>query len=95
MGAVNEETIFSPAKSVVVRPQRGEYLFYNSLTDELHLVPLAGYAVYSRCDGTRTINKIADELLPQFENKRDDLRHQLQEFLDALEKRGLVERVDG
>lgn len=95
MGAVNGYTVFDQLKRVVVRRQKGEYLYYNPQTDELHLVPPTGHAAYTMCDGVRTVDEIANVLISKCEAPPEQLRQRLQQFFCDLEARGLVERSDG
>lgn len=94
MSAAANEVIFHRTSWVVVRPQRDSYLFYNSRTDELHLVPPTGHVVYELCDGLRTVDDIADHLAQALDVEPAILRERLSSFLGTLEARGLVERSD-
>jgi hypothetical protein len=94
MRAVAKETIFERTPWVVVRPQKDSYLFYNSRTDEMHLIPSTGHTIYQLCDGTRTIDEIGAHISEAFEAEPSILRERLSDFLSALESRGLVERID-
>ncbi|WP_034492496.1 HPr-rel-A system PqqD family peptide chaperone [Afifella pfennigii] len=95
MSETNAQTTFAPAAGVIVRRQKADYLFYNSRTDELHLVPPPGHAVYAMCDGVRSLQEIAEALAASFEVDSAELRAPLGAFLEQLEARGLVERSDG
>jgi hypothetical protein len=94
MCAITDNTVFDRTEWVVVRPQKGNYLFYNSRTDELHLIPPTGHAVYELCDGLRTVAQINNQLSEGIDAEPSQFRDRLTEFLGALERRGLVERAD-
>jgi Coenzyme PQQ synthesis protein D (PqqD) len=94
MRAITMDTIFEPTGWVVVRPQKGNYLFYNSRTDELHLIPPSGHAAYTLCDGLKTIEEIGAALGEAIDAEPFALREKLTGFLGDLEARGLVERAD-
>ena len=94
MHAIANETIFDRTTWVVVRPQKGSYLFYNSRTDELHLIPPTGHAIYELCDGLSTVDDIRDRVSKALDAEPAVLRERLKGFLGALEARGLVERAD-
>lgn len=94
MRAIANETIFDRTSWVVVRPQKGSYLFYNSRTDELHLIPPTGHAIYELCDGLSTVDDIYNHLSEALDAESSVLRERLTDFLGALEARGLVERAD-
>jgi predicted Rdx family selenoprotein len=94
MRAVAKETIFERTPWVVVRPQKDSYLFYNSRTDEMHLIPSTGHAIYRLCDGIRTVDEIDAHVSGGFDAEPSVLRERLSDFLSALESRGLVERAD-
>ncbi len=94
MGAIANETIFDRTPWVIVRPQKGNYLFYNSRTDELHLIPPTGHAIYELCDGLSTVDDIRNHVSDALGAEPSILRERLITFLEALEARGLVERAD-
>ena len=94
MRAITNETIFDRTPWVVVRPQRESYLFYNSHTDELHLIPPTGYAIYELCDGLSTVDDIRCHVSEALDAEPSILCERLNNFLGALEARGLVERAD-
>jgi hypothetical protein len=94
MRAIVKETIFERTPWVVVRPQKGNYLFYNSRTDEMHLIPWTGHAIYQLCDGLRTVDDIGTHVSEAFDAGPSILRERLNDFLSALESRGIVERAD-
>ena len=80
MQPVHPQTRFSQASHVVVRPQRSEFLFYNSRTDELHLIPPTGKHVYAmrhlRFGGTQKIAYLHQTLmLPSPDEEVDHRNH--------------------
>lgn len=95
MGPVPTDIFFQRPTWVVVRPQKGQYLLYNSRTDELHLIPPTGHAVYALCDGLRSIHDISAALSDAIDAEPALIKEHVAEFLGSLETRGLVERVDG
>lgn len=94
MKAIASETILDRTPWVVVRPQKDNYLFYNSRTDELHLIPPTGHAIYELCDGLRTFDEIRNHVSQALDVESSILRERLTNFLGDLEARGLVERAD-
>jgi coenzyme PQQ synthesis protein D (PqqD) len=94
MRPITKNTIFERAQWVVVRPQKGSYLFYNSRTDELHLIPPSGHAAYALCDGLKTVEEIGAQLSEAIEAEPSAISDRLAGFLGDLEARGLVERAD-
>lgn len=95
MSEITNDTIFDHTSCVVVRPQKENYLFYNSKTDELHLIPPTGHTIYELCDGLRSVEDIWDHVSDAVEGGSSTWREALKEFLRELENRGLVERADG
>ena len=80
--------------SCVVRQQKEGYLFYNSRTDELHLVPSTGFLVYQLCDGLRTTGEIEQWLAEAIPADRRATSEALEQFLGALVARGILEMSD-
>lgn len=80
-----------PTGCCVVRQQKEGYLFYNSRTDELHLVPSTGFLVYQLCDGLRTAADIEQWLADALPGDRRTAGEAIERFLDALVTRGILE----
>lgn len=80
--------------SCVIRRQKEGYLFYNSRTDELHLMPSTGFLVYQLCDGLRTTSEIEQWLAEAIPSNRQAIREPVQQFLEALVARGILEMTD-
>ncbi|MBS0448011.1 MAG: PqqD family peptide modification chaperone [Proteobacteria bacterium] len=91
--AIDRCAILQPT-GCVVRPQQEGYLFYNARTDELHLVPEAGFLIYQLCDGLRTVDEIEQWLAQASSEPRPATSEALGRFLDALVARGIVEALD-
>lgn len=77
------DLVLGPTTWCVLRQQVGEYLVYNSRTDELHLISPLGHYLYLLCDGLRTVAEI-QQLVPG-----DDVAG----FLADLVARGMLEPV--
>jgi len=80
---VAADQVLGPTPWCVLRQQVGEYLVYNSRTDELHLISPLGHYLYLLCDGLRTVAEI-QELVP-----RDDVAGYLADLAD----RGILQPV--
>ena len=89
--ALARDAIPQPTGCCVVRRQKEGYLFYNSQTDELHIVPSTGFFVYQLCDGLRTAGEIEQWLAEAIPGDRETVREALGRFLDALVSRGILE----
>jgi hypothetical protein len=94
MQQIANETVFDHTAWVVVRPQQGKFLLYNSRTDEMHLISPTGHAVYALCDGLRTVDDIRNHISGALDEDPAVVSERLNDFLGALEARGLVERSD-
>ncbi|TGQ72913.1 MULTISPECIES: PqqD family protein [unclassified Mesorhizobium] len=93
MKKVEPDTVLQPTEWCVARPRKDGHLFYNSRTDEMHLVPPTGVLVFHLCDGLRSVNEIEDELAGALDSDRVAVHGALTEFLDKLVTRGIVEPV--
>lgn len=85
------DSVLIPSKACVVREQGEGWLFYNSRTDELHLVPPAGVATYQLCDGLKTVGEINQILGECMGLAPESLRERLYGFLGQLVSRGILE----
>jgi hypothetical protein len=94
MRSIAGDTVFDRTDWVVVRPQRSNYLLYNSRTDEMHLVPPTGHVVYALCDGFNSVETIVRQLVEAIGDDPIVVRERLIDFLADLQSRGLVERAD-
>ncbi|HZR82556.1 MAG TPA: PqqD family peptide modification chaperone [Candidatus Binatia bacterium] len=75
----------------VIRPQEDRYLIYNTRSDELHLVPHAGFLVYSLCDGAHSVRDIAAHLANRMDGEVFmNVQSRVREYLSGLIARGLV-----
>lgn len=84
-------TILQAGGRCVMREQKEGKLFYNVRTDELHLMPAAGFVVYQLCDGLRSVAEIEQWLADAFPAERDALPAALTHFLTRLVERGILE----
>lgn len=88
---VTHDAVLQPTSWSVVRPQKDEYLVYNSRTDEMHLVPEAGFLVYRLCDGLQTVGEIERSLAEALGNDEEAIHEALTAFLGQLIARGILE----
>ena len=84
-------SVLIPSSHCVVREQGEGRLFYNSRTDELHLVPPTGFVAYQLCDGLRTVGDIHHILSESMPVEELTLRDSVYEFLGKLVSRGILE----
>lgn len=92
--ALRESAILRPTTWCVVRKQKQQYLIYNSRTDEMHLVPPSGFYVYQLCDGLRNVENICRHLTAAMEESHEVVRAKLDDFLNMLLTRGVLEPDD-
>ena len=81
-----EDAIPVASADVIVRPDAAGFLLFQVRTDEMHLVPPSGHAIWSLCDGSRTVGELVAEVSPESPRSPEIL-----EFLAALVSRSLVE----
>ena len=93
--ALTRDAVPQQTGTCVVRQQKEGYLFYNSRTDELHLVPTTGFLVYQLCDGLRTAGEIGQWLADAIPGNGQATSEALEQFLGALVARGILELTDG
>lgn len=84
-------TILQAGAGCVMREQQEGKLFYNVRTDELHLMPAAGFVVFELCDGLRSVADIGQWLADAFPAERAALPATLMHFLTQLVERGILE----
>ena len=90
--ALNSETIPLRSKDVVTRNDSRGMLLFQVRTDEMHFVSDSAFALFSLCDGSRTVGEI-EELLAagQPEMASLDARQAVEQFIESLAQRSVVE----
>lgn len=84
------EAFLQQAPWCVVRPQQEGYMLYNPRTDELHLLPPAGWYAYRLCDGLHSVGEVAAELAAATDSGAEESLTRVRDFLGALLARGLL-----
>ena len=88
---LTKDVVLRPSAVCTVRRQEEQYLFYNTVTDELYLMPPTGYYVFQLCDGVTPIGNLAESLKSVLEAGNEHAGNRLYEFLTSLVKRGILE----
>jgi len=92
---LGEASILKRASCCVVRKQREEVLIYNTRTDELHLIPPAGFYIYKLFDGARALGEIEIQLEELLATQADKVACPLRTFVGQLLARGILEEDRG
>lgn len=66
--------------------ERGTVLLIEKGT--MHQLNLVGGMIWERCDGTRNLEQITDELAAEFAVERDELEADVADFVTDLTRRG-------
>lgn len=86
--------LYEGAPHCVVRRQEEQYLVYNSLTDELHLLSPIGFYLYSLCDGSSPLNEVQAIFESVTRSESGNSHSHVAEFLEKLEARGLIRQCE-
>lgn len=81
------DTLPIPSRDVVTRGESGGVLLFQVRTDEMYFATPSAFALFSLCDGTRTVGEIEREVGAL----RPDGRRRVERFLAALAERSLIE----
>ena len=57
------------------------------------LLNRAGHQILLRCDGTRSLSEIIDELAKQYPNDKTRLARDVYQYVEALARRGLLKWI--
>lgn len=92
--ALVSEMIPLRSKDVVTRNDSRGMLLFQVRTDEMHFVSDSAFALFSLCDGSRTVGEI-EELLAarQPEMASSDARQRVEQFIESLAQRSVIELV--
>ncbi len=86
------ETIPIRSRDVVTRNDSGGVLLFQVRTDEMHFVSDAAFALFSLCDGSRTVAEIEELLareLPELD--APGARASVEQFFESLADRDVIE----
>jgi putative nucleotidyltransferase-like protein/coenzyme PQQ synthesis protein D (PqqD) len=86
-----DEGIPSPAPAAATVEVDGEPVLLDRSTGSLHMLNDVGAAIWSRVDGSRTVDAIVAELSEVFEAEPDRIAPDVHGFLASLARLGLVE----
>lgn len=73
---------------VVFRKTGDDWLLYDPVTDDLHVLNLSAALVWSLCTGDLEPDEIRDDVLSSFEDPEADL--DIDEILDDFQSAGLL-----
>ncbi len=85
-------TVPMASKDVIHRDDPGGILLFQVRTDEMHFISREAFALYSLCDGTRTVTDIealVAEHAPELRGEEGERR--IEEFLEELADRTIIE----
>ncbi len=90
---ISDNTVLQRSLHCVVREQEGQYLIYNNVSDELHLISPTGFFLFQICDGSTTVANIEILLALQLgeEALSGNLKPPVHLFLNKLLERGILE----
>jgi hypothetical protein len=81
------DTLPVACRDVVTRSEPGGVLLFQVRTDEMFFATRSAFALFSLCDGTRTVSEIEREL----EAHDAERRARVERFLTVLAERSLIE----
>lgn len=90
---LSPKAVLAHTPHCTIREQEEQYLFYNTITDEMHLIPPTGTYVYELCDGIASIEIIEKIIVAVLKNERSNIHKKLKAFLKNLVERGILEIV--
>lgn len=92
--SITSDTIPLRSKDVVTRKDAQGMLLFQVRTDEMHFISNNAFALFSLCDGSRTVKEIQDFVaVNQPEMASPDRRIQIAQFIESLAQRNILELV--
>jgi hypothetical protein len=90
MGAnIKPENPLARSENLVVEEVAGELLIYDTSTDRAHCLNESAAAIWRHCDGTRSVDKLANHLFPKLE--ASDATQIVRVGVERLRRRHLIE----
>lgn len=81
---LTENSILAPGSTCTIRQHDQEYLAYNVKSDELHLIPKAGFLVYQLCDGITNLGEVQEELQARCVSTAEDFPEEIIQLCRAI-----------
>ncbi len=86
------ETIPIRSKDVLVRPDGGGVLIFQTRTDEMHYISREALEVLKLCDGARTVAEIGELFVGEAQEQPcPERREPIERLIEDLAGRGVVE----
>lgn len=82
------------SKSVLRASLQGEEVLLSTETDQYHVVNATGRAVIAEFDAGRSLEEAVESLVADSGQPADKVRRDVDEFVQALLSRGLIETAD-
>jgi hypothetical protein len=79
-------------RDLVLRDVGDELMFYEREGDRVHILNGTARTIFRLCDGQRSIDEIAAELVQEFEVQQDTARRDVEETVDRLCELGILRR---
>lgn len=92
--SITNDSIPLRSKDVVTRKDAQGILLFQVRTDEMHFITNNAFALFSLCDGSRTLEEIQDFVAanrPDLESP--DGRSLITQFIESLAQRNILELV--
>jgi hypothetical protein len=77
-------------KDVLAAAALDELVLYDPQSNEAMGLNVSGSALWSLCDGTRSVDEILPELAEMFDSRPDDIRGDVERILEELCARGVL-----
>lgn len=93
---VRLEGVYKPSEDVVARDVQGEFIIIpitsgvGDMEDAIFSLNPAGRAVWERLDGKRTLNKVKESLLEEYDVPSDELEKDILGLTEELVKRKML-----
>jgi hypothetical protein len=91
---IGSRTIPLRSKDVVTRKDAQGVLLFQVRTDEMHFISESAFALFSLCDGSRTVQEIQEFVAanqPEISSPRG--RTLIADFIESLAQRNVIELI--
>lgn len=80
-----------PEPELVLRDVGDELMFYERNEDRIHILNGTARAIFQLCDGRRSLEEIAGELVVRFDVDRDSARRDVRDTVERLRDLGILQ----
>lgn len=86
-------SVYAQNKDAIFREEYDEALLFNPDNSDILVINSTGYFIWQLCDGKNTKETIINKILDEFDVTAEKTGRDLDQFLNYLEKRNFLRKI--